>query len=300
MSSPIQRKYARYEMRRASTIAIGAAIQENIKGLGLMPYLRWYHLAERMCECGRNQKIAIHTPDHGPTEFTVRNKRACKIRICPQCMYRKACADRANLVAIIDEVWRKHQTARPVLLTLTTRNRPLHEAKAMLRDHRAALKRFWKSPTVIRHTLGSFTAIEMDIRGANKAPEAGIHSHSIAMVPAGYFANDIPALWNKDYQDLWKRSARLNYAPIVDVRAIGSHDGPEQHESMYGAVVECAKYCISTDTLFDHTPNGIRVDGHTARLILDVFKGQHLHSFDRCFADARKRVRAASKTGHAR
>lgn len=293
MSSPIARRIERYRLRKASTFAVSDAIRETVHLLPPKQRQRMTHVADRIRSCAITQYVAVRTPVDDATYIEVSNRRACKIRICPQCLYRAACRDRKTLERILQHLLQQHPHARVILITLTTRNRPFFSGLGdMLRDHRKGLERFWKARRIVANSLGAFTAVELEIRGSAKHPEAGVHSHSIVLVPPEYFADDVPAIWQGEYRDLWRKSARLDYDPIVDVRVVRSPDGTDDPDAIFGAIVECTKYCISLEGLFDHDETGvIRCNGLIATTILNAFHRQRLHRFDRCFADAKKRAR---------
>lgn len=292
MSSPISRKLERCKLRQRSTLAVADAIRGSLDALPRTHRQRMENVADRLRSCAITQYVALRTPVGDASYLQVSNKRACKIRLCPQCLYRSACRDRATLNLVLADLWKHYSTSRAILCTLTTRNRSFSSLKDMLRDHQKGLKRFWKARRIVQNTLGSFTATELEIRGTKEHPEAGIHSHSIILVPACYFAGDVPAIWHREFRDLWRNAARLDYDPIVDVRVVRARDGDDSRAAIHGAIAECAKYCISLEGLFDHeSPDGIRCDGLIAVAILDAFHRQRLHSFERCFAEAKKRVR---------
>mgnify|MGYP001765476482 FL=1 len=295
MSSPIQKRLARYLMRNTSTFAVAAGIRESLKLLPLKLRRRMANVSHRLESCALTQRVRVQTPADDETRIRAYNKRACKIRLCPQCLYVTACRDRKLIMDALERIYDVHPDVRAILLTLTTRNRPLVTGlKPMLRDHQAALTRFWKTKRIVNASLGSFTAIELEVRGTPDNPEAGIHSHSIMLVPPTYFANDVPAIWHTEFRDLWRKAARLDYAPIVDCRVARLGDGSDERDATYGAIVECAKYCVSLDGLFEHHGRGrITCDGVIAATILDAFHRQRLHRFDRLFADAMTRVRRA-------
>ena len=82
------------------------------------------NVARRLISCGVTQYIRVVTPDADATRIMCTNKRACRIRICAQCEYRRSCAVRRKLVAMFDQVW---NTASPCA---GTAGRPLHPQHA--------------------------------------------------------------------------------------------------------------------------------------------------------------------------
>jgi plasmid rolling circle replication initiator protein Rep len=293
MASPIQRRLARYRMRNASARAVASAIAGSLELMPLAQRRRMTTIARRIESCAISQRVRVETPVDDATQIRAFNKRACKIRLCPQCLYVTACRDRKRLTDALERIFTVQPDIRAILLTLTTRNRPLISGlKEMLHDHQFALNRFWRSKRIVAASCGSFSAIELEIRGTPDKPEAGIHSHSIMLVPPTYFANDLPAIWHAEFRDLWQRAARLDYAPIVDCRVARAADGSDDRDATFGSVVECAKYCVSLESLFTHHGSGhIACDGVIAATILDAFRNKRLHRVDRLFAEAMTRGR---------
>lgn len=293
MSSPIARRLARYALRRASALAVADGIFESLDYLPLPIRHRLKTLAKRIRSCALTMRVSVQTPLNDATTIRASNKRACKIRLCPQCAYAAAARDRYTLSRALDLIVHEQPDIRAILLTLSTANRPLITGlKPMLRDHQAALKRFMRAKLIQDHTLGTFSSIELAVRGTPEAPMAGIHSHSILLVPPTYFATGLPAIHQRQFRDHWQKCARLSYEPIVDCRVVKLNDGSEGPDAIYAAMVECAKYCITPQTLFSHPePGAIRCDGIIASIILAAFHRQRLHSYDRLFAQAIKRTR---------
>lgn len=163
----------------------------------------------------------------------------------------------------------------------------------MLKLHQAGLKRYWKLKRIVENTLGQYTSIELAIRGTAEAPEAGLHSHSVVFVPARYFEQG-PAIWQPDYCAMWEAAARLDYQPIVDVRLLKAADGSDDRDAVYASAVECAKYIVSSESLFAHESGQIHVDGRVVLTILAAFRRARLHRYDRCFAEAAKALRMSN------
>lgn len=290
MSSPILRRAARYGLRQRTTLATGKAIEAVAPMLDARHRVYAANIARRMIACAVTQNVRIVTPIDDATRIICTNARACRIRICAQCEYRRSCQMRRKLVRMFDQVWINHPHARAILIGLSTKNMPILQTRAMLKLHNAALARFWKLKRITSQTLGHFTSIELALRGTEDNPESGIHSHSVAFVPHTYFANG-PAIWQPELRDLWRAAARLDYPPIVDVRLIQSPDGANDRDAVAASCIECAKYIVSSETLFQHDEGHIHVDGRVALAIIAAFRNVRTYRFDRCFSEAAKAIR---------
>ena len=62
---------------------------------------------------------------------------------------------------------------------------------------------------------------------------------------------------------------------------------------MQASCIECAKYIVSSESLFTHEDGHIHVDGRVALTILAGFRNVRIHRFDRCFAEAAKALRTS-------
>jgi hypothetical protein len=96
------------------------------------------------------------------------------------------------------------------------------------------------------------------------------HLHCLLLVRPSYWSRDYKRqLW---WQQQWQMAARLDYAPVVDVRRAKAKPGRESHGELapVAAVVEAAKYASkATDLLalgdalpsFHHEMRGLRLYG---------------------------------------
>jgi hypothetical protein len=67
------------------------------------------------------------------------------------------------------------------------------------------------------------------------------HFHCLMMVKPGYFGKNY--LKQADWGEMWQQSMRLDYAPVVDVRAVKKGQQPMQ------LVPELLKYCVKESDL---------------------------------------------------
>src|SRR5690625_6347421 len=71
------------------------------------------------------------------------------------------------------------------------------------------------------------------------------HMHVLICVESTYFYNKENYITQKEWTQLWKRAMKLDYDPIVDVRAIRPKN---KHKSdIKSAIDETAKYPVKQD-----------------------------------------------------
>jgi plasmid rolling circle replication initiator protein Rep len=202
----------------------------------------------------------------------------CNRRLCPMCEWRRARAWRARLIGGLERFYADHSTFTPIFLTLTVRNCRLVDLKEQLQELHASFSRMvrlseWPTPFWFRRTeitlrdLNSirkgpgddsprnFPApdIKMNISGPDDPTierlgalgPAGFdchpHLHVLLLVPRRYFGRAY--VKQTRWQQLWQMSARLDYAPTVDVRRATAKEGQtDRHADAVAAAIEAAKY----------------------------------------------------------
>jgi plasmid rolling circle replication initiator protein Rep len=156
----------------------------------------------------------LSDPDTGEIRLKLREARFCRVRYCPVCQWRRSLMHKARFHQALPEILARHPQARWVFLTLTVLNCPITELRATLSAMAAGWKRLiqrkdWPA-------LGWIRSTEVT-RGRDGS--AHPHFHCLLLVPPSYFSGKgyvKQAAW----QERWMQACRLDYAPVVDVRAV--------------------------------------------------------------------------------
>ena len=229
--------------------------------------------------CALRILAAVEQTPSGDARPLLEAARLCNARLCAFCEWRRSRAWRARLCRGLADFARDRPTDRAIFLTLTVRNCPISEMGETLdlmnRGWNRLTKRSsWPTPFWFRRTevtIGrgdrpsdpAALGLPLDFPAADSRkgsepeasrpagrlapaasfpPTAHPHFHALLLVPAGYFCRGY--LSHTKWRALWQDCARLDYAPIVDVRAVkdrGLSNGPPVSDSR--AVLEVAKYC---------------------------------------------------------
>lgn len=173
----------------------------------------------------------------------------CKNKFCPQCSHRKGLLMYSQMFRVMEKVFEQYPDAAPILLTFTTKNvaapdigkevdRYTRTFSKIFSDKRGLPegKKFRKS------LLGTQRTVETSLN--YKAVKAGqdnvfhVHMHVLAIMNGSYFEHD-NYLTQKEFQELWKVAAGLDYDPIVDVRRIKG-----KGKNLKSAICEVSKYPV--------------------------------------------------------
>lgn len=166
--------------------------------------------------------------------------RFCRVRLCPVCQWRRSLMWKSKAHELLPKVVEQYPTHRWLFLTLTVKNCPIDELRSTLTWMHDAFSRL--SKLKVFPATGWIKATEVT-RSADGS--AHPHFHCLVMVPAGYFAGQ-NYLTQNDWSELWQKSLRIDYKPILHIRAI------KRELSPITVIPELMKYCTKESDLVSH------------------------------------------------
>ena len=267
-------------------------------------------VAQRMSTCAGRLALAIELQDDTTARALVEGGHFCQARLCPFCEWRRTRVWQRRLINGLAELHKEQPKLRPIFVTLTVRNVPVHRLRETIKEMHAAWNRyrrcaFFPSPYWLRRTevtLGQPSFVddlprapflagrpEVEVPGTGKRPTArapvigGLwahpHIHALIMVRPRYFAADY--VRHAQWRDQWQMALRADYSPVVDVRKATAKVGVSDPLAMStAAALEAAKYIAkSTDiaALGDLAPEM----HHQIRGLRMIATSDHLRNFIR-------------------
>ena len=180
--------------------------------------------------------------------------RVCNTRLCPFCEWRRTRVWRGRLTDGLSRLYADKPKLRGVFLTLTVRNSRLEDLGQTLTDmnrawDRLARRRSFPTSYWFRRTEVTITGIP-----GTDGYSAHPHFHVLMLVKPSYFSHGY--IRQTEWQKQWMDAARLDYAPIVDVRSAkkNSSAGSSTEENTRAAVLEAAKYASKATQLMELGP----------------------------------------------
>ena len=208
--------------------------------------------SERISQCSEWLMYALKSNDEGDIKLKLRDARFCRVRHCLVCQWRRSLMWRARFFKALPEIQTQYPTARWIFLTLTVKNCEVSELKKTLAWMNAAWVRLIQRK--IFPALGFIKSVEVT-RGADGT--AHPHFHCLMLVPASYFSGQ-KYITQADWVSLWQSCLKVDYTPVVDVRAVKAKkgtlkkSGDASKDAMARAVCETLKYSVKpTDLLAD-------------------------------------------------
>jgi plasmid rolling circle replication initiator protein Rep len=198
----------------------------------------------------------------------------CKQRTCPVCCWLKSVKWRIRIFQGLPRLLRDYPNYPFLFLTLTVKNCNIGQLRSNIRMMEQGWERlsdlqcfpvigYLKSVEVTRPRdcfyAGQFVGrmgealikrwIGYLKKRVNWNPrlwreyfceECHPHIHILMMVSPSYFTSEY--INHPRWQFLWRRSARLEYDPVVDIRRVGD---------LHNAVLETSKYCLKSNDMVD-------------------------------------------------
>ena len=224
--------------------------------------------AERISTCSQLLEFMTQV-DSETAEIALKlnHTHFCRVRHCPVCQWRKSLKWRARFFEAMPKILEAYPTARFVFLTLTLQNCHVTDLKATVATMNKAWKRFsersgfpaigWlKSLEVTREytctspSTCSYKALKKRCPNCSPTQYAHPHFHAFLMVNASYFGEGY--LSQEKWTQMWKESLRVNYTPVVHVKAVKPKKGltvEDTQEQIAKALCETIKYSVKPEDL---------------------------------------------------
>lgn len=178
----------------------------------------------------------------------------CKSKLCPLCNWRRSLKMSYQNEQIISEAINQNPKARFLFLTLTVKN--VYDGKELdktLKEMTNGFRKLMKYKKVSKNMIGYLRATEVTINELDNSFHP--HFHILLMIKPTYFKNSENYLNQEEWTSLWKKAMRIDYIPVVDVRAVKGKDGNKN--SVKKAVLETSKYPVKDS---DYLTNNIERD----------------------------------------
>lgn len=159
----------------------------------------------------------------------------CKNKLCQMCNWRRSMKYSYQTACIVNEAMKQVPKGRFLFLTLTVKNVEGKELSATLSALTQAFNRLFKYKKVQQNLLGYLRSIEVTCNEDRK--DYHPHIHVLLFVKSTYFKNADNYLTQEEWAELWAKSLKVDYVPMVDVRAV-----KDQGKGLHGAILETAKY----------------------------------------------------------
>ena len=223
-------------------------------------------LADRITGCSDYLGFAWSDPDPETGELRLRLRSAhfCRVRHCPVCQWRRSLMWQARFLKVLPSIEQAYPTARWLFLTLTVRNCAITDLRRTIQDMNKSWHRLIKRQ--------EFNVVQGWIRTTEvtrgRDDSAHPHFHVLMMVRPSYFSSNY-YVTQRRWTELWQDCARLDYTPIVHVKAVkAKHSiGGIDESPLRRAVSETLKYSVKPSDMRDDWLIALTKQVHQLRFI---------------------------------
>lgn len=159
----------------------------------------------------------------------------CKNKLCPMCNWRRSMKYSYQTSRIVDEAIKQEPKARFLFLTLTVKNVEGEALNSTISQLTKSFDRLFRRAKVKKNLIGYLRSVE--VTHNDKTDTYHPHIHVLMMVKSVYFKGKDNYISQKEWGEMWSQSLRVDYIPLVDVRAV-----KETGKGLKGAILETAKY----------------------------------------------------------
>ena len=197
--------------------------------------------ADRVSLCSQLLEFKS-VPDKGQNQQKLKLTSAqfCRVRHCPICQWRRSLRWKARAYENLPRVVADYPNGRWIFLTLTMKNCQLTNLREVLSHLNQSFRRL----TQLKVFPGIGWIKSVEITRGRDGQSAHPHLHCLILLKDTYYKEDY--LSKSDWIALWKQCLRVDYCPILDVKAVNAESSP------VGLIAEILKYqCKESDLIAD-------------------------------------------------
>lgn len=185
--------------------------------------------AERISQCSQLLDFRL-IPGKDSYSLKLSSTRLCHVRTCQICAWRRSLMYKARAYKALPAFIEDHPTTRYIFLTLTCKNCDIYD----LRKTISHLNKSFARLTKLKLWPGIGYLKTVEITRGKDGDSAHPHLHILIALRPSYYVKHY--LKKKRWIDLWQKSLRVDYRPILDVQTIKVEKSP------LGLLAELIKY----------------------------------------------------------
>jgi plasmid rolling circle replication initiator protein Rep len=195
--------------------------------------------SERIADCAQFLDFRlVPQPKNGDYKLKLSSARFCHVRHCTVCQWRRSLMWKAKAYKILPQLLIDYPKARWLFVTLTVKNCAITDLRETLTWMNKGFKRLSELKNFPAD--GYIKTVEVT-RGKTPPGSAHPHFHVLMMVKPSYFTHGY--LSQVKWVEMWQKSLRIDYKPILDVQALKPQD------SLIGLLAEVIKYSVKESDL---------------------------------------------------
>jgi plasmid rolling circle replication initiator protein Rep len=221
--------------------------------------------ADRMAQCG---EVLVFMTCPKCDDKKLKSANFCKDRLCPLCSWRRSDIVFAQLMQILHKTLELEPKMRFLFLTLTAKNAIGNDLSKEISNFLEGFDRLFKYKEIDKQIQGYIRRLEITY---NKEKDTYHHHlHVLIAVKPSYFGGD-NYIKQARWAELFGKALKIDYIPIVDVRAVSK---------IVKAVAETSKYAVK-DT--DYLHKNQKISSKVIGVLANALHGRRLLGYGKLF-----------------
>lgn len=239
--------------------------------------------ASRVRECGTYLEFNLYDDD----SICLHRANFCSDPLCPQCAKRKSLKMFSQVSAIVERLQSDYQF---LFVTLTIKN-PVGDNLSEACDalYKSYIRLMDKKR--MKFVKGALRSLEITVNRKTNPITYHPHLHCIFAVKNDYFSSS-NYLSQSELSLLWQDSLKVDYIPIVDIRACKDKglkkNGNVIFKNISSAVAEVAKYSVKASDFLCGTDEQNK---EVVKVLLNTLKNRRMFSFTGVFREVRRELK---------
>ena len=180
---------------------------------------QFHSYSSRIHYCSELLEFGLVAQDDETLKLKLRAARFCRLRHCPVCQWRRSLMWKAKAYKVLPKIVEAYPTHRWLFVTLTQKNVPIAQLRETLQHMNRSFQRLVQLKAFPAEGWLRSTEITKG-RDGNAHP----HFHCLLLVKPSYFGKNY--IKQAEWVEMWRKSMRLDYDPVMDVRAVKQGSKP--------------------------------------------------------------------------
>lgn len=198
----------------------------------------------------------------------------CRQRLCAICAWRKSLKWVAQTKPVLNQISLERENPRYIFITVTIKNIAANQVDKAINQLLKSWDRFCKLKEIKESFDGIIRSTEITYNAYQKNYHP--HIHALVLCNENYFKKFY--ITQNRLKELWKSAAKLDYNPIVDIKAVTTEAGIPKK-----ATIETLKYAIK--------PTAYKMEATVTQTLLYALKNRRLISYSGEFAKIRRKLK---------
>ena len=182
-------------------------IENHYKGTEFQSY------SDRIHFCSEFLNFVLRPTQNDALKLKLKGARFCRVRTCMVCSWRKSLMYKARVYKSLPRFLEDYPKYRFLFLTLTVKNCKINDLRKTITWMNQSFTRLSRLKAFPGE--GWIKSVEVT---KGKRGDAHPHFHCLLAVKSSYFGRDY--LSQKKWCEIWQKSLRVDYQPILDVQAV--------------------------------------------------------------------------------